>query len=107
MKPPKANESAAIRALSSAVEKLHGTPAVFVGSVAVHEQFRGATVWRGVVSQFSIAGHPSAKHCYAWSAPSSEGSGERFYAVLKTADIDSPEKAVRASIVADARRGGQ
>lgn len=92
-----------LKALADAVEKLHGAKASFVRSEAVNEQFQGAAVWNGVVSQFALTGHDTASNCYAWSVPATSDSRERFYAVLRTPDVDSPEKAVRASIIADAR----
>lgn len=93
----------AVAALTAAVEKLHGVPAVFVGTREVHERHNGQTVWKGTVSLFSLTEHPLATQCYAWSVPASGEARERFYAVLHTAEVDTPEKAVRASIVADAR----
>lgn len=90
-----------ISALAHAVEKLHGAKAVFVCSKAVHESFRGETVWQGVVSLFALRGHPTASKCYAWSVPATSTSKEKFYAVLQTTEVDTPEKAVRASIVAE------
>jgi hypothetical protein len=101
MPEPKNSFADELKALTAAVEKLHGAKASFIGSVSVDEQFRGATVWRGLVSKFELHGHPSATICYAWSVLSDNEHGQRFYAVLHTAQVDSPEKAVRASIVAD------
>jgi hypothetical protein len=90
-----------LAALTRAVEKLHGAKAVFAGSEPVHEQFQGRTVWEGVVSLFDLKGHPTASRCYAWSVPADGTAREKFYAVLETIEVDSPSKAVRASIVAD------
>lgn len=92
-----------IAALTEAVEKMHGAKAVFLNSQPVHEEFQGKAVWRGTVSLFDLSGHASASRCYAWSVPH-EGV-DRFYAVLQTPNVDTPEKAVRASIVADHRAG--
>ncbi len=91
-------------ALASAVEKLHGVRAEFIGSFPVHEQFEGKTVWKGLVSQFEIRGHPTSKLCYAWSEPVPGGSKRRFYAVLHAPPVDSPLTAVKASIVDRQRR---
>lgn len=52
----------------------------------------------------AVSRHPTADSCFAWSVPASENSGERFYAVLRTAEVDTAEKVLRASIVADHRR---
>jgi len=50
---------------------------------------------------FIIKGHPQADKCYAWSSPIEGSTKRRYYAVLHIPPIDSPEKAVRASIVHD------
>ena len=92
----------ALESLQRAVEQLHGVPARFVGSTPVQERAGAQTVWEGIVSQFDLDGHATATRCYAWSvAPSVENPREKFYAVLQTDVVDSPAKAVRASIVAD------
>lgn len=100
-KPP--DSTARILELTKAVERLHGGSAEFVGSYIVHERFENKTVWAGLVSEFRLSGHPTAETCYAWSVPPDDDHRERFYAVLRTPEIDSPEKAVRASIVSDQR----
>ena len=97
------SNSTGLNDLTAAVEKLHGVRASFVDSVAVNEKFQGATVWQGVVSLFKLKGHPTASRCYAWSVPATATTKEKFYAVLQTPEVDSPEKAVRASIVIDSR----
>ena len=43
---------AQVKVLAEAVERLHSAQAVFLGTELVHEEFNGATVWRGLVSQF-------------------------------------------------------
>ena len=95
-------DPAGIPALIDAVRHLHGCEATFVESVPVHETHEGATVWQGEVSVFSIVGHALASRCYAWSEAST-GVRRRFFAVLHVPPVDSPAKAVQASIVADAR----
>jgi hypothetical protein len=69
----------------------------------VVEKFGVQTVWSGTGSVFLIKGHPQADKCYAWSSPIEESTKRRYYAVLHILPIDSPEKAVRASIVHDHR----
>ena len=99
-----ANDSTVARlALTQAVEKLHQANAEFVVSVLVHERFENKTVWAGLVSEFKLSGHPTAQTCYAWSVPPDTEHRERFYAVLRTPEVDTPEKAVRAAIVAEHR----
>lgn len=89
-----------LEALTDAVERLHRARASFVRSIEVDERFEGATVWRGRVSQFDLTGHPTAMQCYAWSEPVEGGSRRRYIAVLHEPPVDTPAKAVRASIVA-------
>jgi hypothetical protein len=87
--------------LKQAVERLHHCQASFIEDVAVVEKFGEETVWSGIVSVFLIKGHPKADKCYAWSSPIEGSTKRRYYAVLHIAPIDSPEKAVRASIIED------
>ncbi len=89
--------------LKQAVERLHQCQASFIEDVAVVEKFGDKTVWQGIVSIFGIKGHPQADKCYAWSSPLEGRTKRRYYAVLNIPPIDSPEKAVRASIVHDHR----
>ncbi len=56
-------------------------------------------VWEGEVLSFILQGHPTATTCYAW-----ELDGE-VTAVLGVGPVDSPEAAVRASILADGEEG--
>lgn len=73
----------------------------------MQEAFRGETLWKGDVEAFAITGHPKAERCYAWShADGKTDSDERFVAVLEIPPVESPETAVRASIVADSKNRG-
>src|SRR5438876_9676866 len=106
-------DPAGLPALLDAIRHLHGAEATWVESVPVREVFRqprrGGTVtyidrvvWEGEVQVFDLTGHPTASRCYAWSH-ATEGTRRRFVAVLHVPPVDSPEKAVRASIVAEAK----
>jgi hypothetical protein len=77
----------------------------FLKDVAVADKFKNEAVWRGIVSAFLIKGHPQADKCCAWSSPIEGSTKRRFYAVLHISPIDSPEKAVRASIIHDHKVG--
>lgn len=90
-----------IRALEKAIFDLHGCKSIWVESVPVKEIFEGETVWEGVVQVFDLVDHPKAKRCYAWSHELEGSKKKRFFAVLHIPPIDSPEKAVMASIVQD------
>lgn len=75
-------------------------------TVPVHEQFKGQTVWQGSVEVFDLTGHPKAKRAYGWShLDKADDSEERFVTVLEVPPVESAETAVRASIMADSRKG--
>jgi hypothetical protein len=96
-------DPAGLPALIDAIRHMHGCEATFVESVPVRETFQGQAVWEGEVQVFDVTGHPTAKRCYAWSH-ATEGTKRRFVVVLHVPPIDSPIAAVRASIVADAKK---
>lgn len=83
-----------------AVEGLHSGRASFVETVRVVEEYEGERAWDGDVHVFALEGHPTAQTAYAWSVPGESSKGRRFYAVLHVGPVDSPEKAVRAALVA-------
>ncbi len=96
-------DDAGIPALQDAIRHLHGCESTWVESVPVHETHEGATVWDGEVQVFDLVGHPTATRAYAWSYATT-GTKRRFVAVLHVPGVDSPEAAVRASIVSDVRK---
>ncbi len=89
--------------LQRAIEKLHSCSATPREVVPVEEVFEGRIVWDGLVHIFDLSGHSEANRCYAWSSPIEGSSKRKFYAVLHIPPVDSPEKAVRASIIKDFR----
>lgn len=105
---------APIQALREAIRSLHGCESAFVEAVPVVERAHFQTknvldggwrvVWEGVVCVFDLVGHPTAQRVYAWSHESGPTGKRRFVAVLHEGRVDSPEKAVRAAIVAEQRR---
>ncbi len=92
-----------IEDIKQAVERLHDCKATHIEDVAVMEKFGSETVWEGIVHVFKIEGHPQADKCYAWSSPIEGRTKRRYYAVLHVPPVDSPEKAVRASIIQDVK----
>lgn len=104
-KKDKRYSEASIKALQKAILDLHGCKAIWVESVPVKEVFEGETVWEGIVQVFKIEGHQKANKCYVWSYRLDNSKKRRFFAVLHQGAIDSPEKAVRASIIQDRRIG--
>jgi hypothetical protein len=87
------------------VERLHNCKATHLEDVAVLEKFGEETVWNGIVHIFKVDGNDKASICYAWSSRIEGSTKRRYYAVLHIPPIDSPEKAVRASIVQDCKTG--
>lgn len=90
--------------LKGIVEAQHSCRAKFAQTVPVRETFQGQTVWDGVVHVFDLEGHPMATRAFAWSAPIDGSTKRRYYAVLQLGAIKTPLDAVRAAIVAEARR---
>ena len=90
--------------LAQAIEAQHGGTATLAQTVPVHEAFNGQVVWDGVVHVFDLDGHPAATRAYAWSSLIEGSDKRRFYAVLHLGGIRSPLDAVRAAIVAEAKR---
>ena len=87
--------------LKKVIENLHNCKASHIENVAVIERFGGKAVWEGIVQVFQLEGHPKADRCYAWSSPIEGSEKRRYYSVLHIPPVDSPEKAVRASIIQD------
>ena len=78
-----------------AIKETHGVKAWLVERVRVDERFEGKPVWEGEVLVFEMEGHPSSQWCYTWSVD------RKVTAVLHPGPVDSPVKAVRASILAE------
>ena len=94
------------------IERLHECSACYLRTQSVDETVRGKgragyeTTWVGDVEIFTLTRHPKAKICYAWSYRKGKtDQGERIVAVLEIPPVDSPQAAVRASIVADLEKG--
>ena len=89
-----------IEELQSVIHKLHGVHSTHVQSVPVKEEFRGQTVWDGIVEVFQLHGHPKATHAYAWTHETDDPKQpRRSVTVLKIPPAVSPETAVRAAIM--------
>ena len=78
-----------------AIRATYGSESQLVGRERVDERFEGDPVWQGEVLIFDLLDNPIATRCYAW-----EKDG-RVTAVLHVGPIDSPLRAVQASILAD------
>ncbi len=82
-----------ISEFEKAIQATHRCRSSFHHRVEVREEWEHRTVWEGEVLVFDLIGHPTAFTCYAWSL------GSEVTAVLSRWPVDSPEKAVRASII--------
>ena len=92
--------------LKLAIEDLHKCSACYLRTQLVNETVGGKTVWLGDVEVFTLIRHPKAKICYAWSSRKSKNgkNKERVFAVLEIPPVNSPQTAIRASIVSDAKK---
>lgn len=99
------NQADTTNSLKDLVERLHHCTASHVEEVAVIEKYGPKTVWEGIVHVFKLTGHLQGDKCYAWASDDPETGKRKYYAVLHIPPIDSPEKAVRASIVHDHKTG--
>jgi hypothetical protein len=63
----------------------------------------GRVVWEGAVEVFALLGHDEALRCYAWGRQRDEGGWE-ITTVLAIPPVLSAETAVKAAIIAAARR---
>ena len=77
-----------------AIRAMHGSESQLVERVRVDEHFEGEPVWEGEVLVFDLLDNQLATRCYAWEVDG------RVTAVLHTGPIDSPLRAVQASIMA-------
>jgi len=57
-------------------------------------------VWEGLVEVFDIAGHETAKKCYAWQSIDAQGK-ITVLTVLENDFINSAKRAVQAAIFTD------
>jgi hypothetical protein len=96
-------DAAEIRKLEQVIWNLHKAKATHRESVPVLEEFQDQVVWDGVVEVFDLAGHPKTGMAYAWSHESDSG-GRRYVTVLHLPPVDSPKKAVQASIIAESKQ---
>ena len=92
--------------LQRAVEACHDCKASHDSSVTVREVFKDEVAWEGVVEVFHVFGHAKASRCYAWGYPDPKGRPGDIEAVtvLEIPPVTSPQTAVKAAIVSEARR---
>lgn len=91
-----------IAKLKHDIETTYKCAAIHAGSDLIVESFRDEIVWDGVVETFILEGHPTAKHCYAWSYVQDHET--KYTTVLEIPPVESPKSAVRAAILAKANQ---
>jgi hypothetical protein len=84
--------------IRNAVERHAGCPATHVESNPVTEGYLNQIVWDGVVETFDLHGHAEAKRAYGWQRD------KEYTVVLQIPPVESANSAVRAAIVAEARK---
>lgn len=92
-----------IAKIKDAIEVMHHCKARHVASEPVIELFRGEVAWDGVVEVFELAGHSTAKRCYAWFYEDEAGEPQ-YTTVLEIPPVDSAETAVKIAIAAHAKK---
>ena len=92
-----------IQGLRDVIRRVHGVDSEHVESVPVKEEFRGQTVWEGIVEVFNLKDHPTASRVYAWMRDTDEPGKPRHVTVLHVHPIKSAHDAVRAAIVQEFR----
>ena len=91
-----------IKAIQNAIRHTHGCESRHIKSELVDEEFKGQTVWVGVVEIFELIDHPKAKICYGWGYQTDDKDEKiRYVTVLGIPPIDSPLAAVKVSIISD------
>jgi hypothetical protein len=89
--------------LESAIRMRHNCRPTHKQTVFVRATTEEAeTVWEGLIEEFDLASHATAKICYAWRHTEPDGRS-KIIAVLRNTFIDSPQKAVEAAIFTDAQ----
>jgi hypothetical protein len=97
------NKGDYLNALESAIRMRHKSipihrETVFVRAKTGDEEI----VWEGLVEEFNLSGHQTARTCYAWLHTEPNGRS-KIITVLHNMLIDSAEKAVQAAIFTDAQ----
>lgn len=77
-----------------------GCDAVLRETVHVRQDYLGRTFWEGDVEVFELDGHPSAQRAYVVRC---NRDRTQAYSVLHAGLVESPESAVRAVVVHEAR----
>ena len=86
-----------IQALKDGIKNSFGCDSTHINTVLVTETHKGQKIWEGDVEVFALHNNPEAKRAYSWGYPK-EGRME-YISFLHVPPVDSPLKAVQASII--------
>jgi hypothetical protein len=92
-----------IEELQDVIKRLHGVDSTHVDSVPIKEEFKGRTVWEGIVEVFELINHPKAPKAYVWAYDTGDPKKPKHVTVLHLGPVTSPLLAVRAAIVQEFR----
>ena len=92
--------------LRQVIQIQHGVASTFVKSVQVHRAGREKTDWDGLVHVFDLKDHPDARSAFAWTSRFAGGQ-PRFFAVLRSSQINTPTQAVKAASAAIRKWGAK
>ena len=81
-----------IQFIRDAIKQKHGCLARYVETKHVKEEFQGK-VWEGDVELFDLAGHATARKCFAWRFLNPDGHWE--YVTILNPPVMTPGEAVR------------
>ena len=91
--------------LQDVIVRLHGVRATHIESVPVKEEFRGETVWEGIVEVFKLYSHPKANWVYAWATDADDPQKPRRHVtLLHIPPVTSAAQAVKAAILQESKR---
>ena len=91
-----------LEALQRIIAEIHGCPSEHWDSVHVREVFGETVIWEGDVEIFYVFGHVRARRCFAWVSDRAQlGRPVRFFAVLDSTLVRTPDDAVKYARIAE------
>lgn len=91
-----------LEALQRIIAEIHGCPSDHWDTVHVREILGETVIWEGDVEIFYVFGHPRARRCFAWVSDRAQfGRPVRFFAVLDSTLVRTPEDAVKYARISE------
>ena len=89
-------------ALQRIIAEIHGCTSEHWDTVHVREVLDETVIWKGDVEIFYVFGHPRARRCFAWVSDRAHlGRPVRFFAVLDSTLVRTPDDAVKYARIAE------